>query len=123
MIEQKISEMNKWFEEKIAACEQRGRELTADERKDEAVFEKVRANIYDVFRTWLNVAVKIGNGDEKAIRTFFADRSEQLPAGWTAAYDKAREHNDAARMQTEQVKLDTFHQIREKFDKVWEGAE
>lgn len=123
-MEQKITKMNNWFEEKIAACSRRNAELQADDRTDEAIFEKVKANIYDAMRTWLTVAVRvIGKGDEKAVKDFFIARVEQIPASWAAAYEKAKEHNDIARMQTEQVKLDVVREVRTEFDKIWEGAE
>ena len=123
-MEQKITKMNNWFEEKIAACGSRNAELQADDRTDEAIFEKVKANIYDAMRTWLTVAVRvIGKGDEKAVKDFFIARVEQIPASWAAAYEKAKEHNDVARMQTEQVKLDVVREVRAEFDKIWEGAE
>lgn len=123
MIDQKVSEMNRWLDEKTAMCSKRNQELNEDGRADEAIFEKVKANIYDVFRTVLSVAVKTGNGDEDAVKDFFVQRAEQIPAGWAAALEKAREHNDIARMQTEQIKLDTIHEIRDEFARIWEGAE
>ena len=123
-MEQKITKMNNWFEEKIAACGRCNAELQADDRTDEAIFEKVKANIYDAMRTWLTVAVRvIGKGDEKAVKDFFIARVEQIPASWAAAYEKAKEHNDIARMQTEQVKLNVVREVRAEFDKIWEGAE
>ena len=123
-MEQKITKMNSWFEEQIAACGRRNADLQADDRTDEAIFEKVKANIYDAMRTWLTVAVRvIGKGDEKAVKDFFIARVEQIPASWAAAYEKAKEHNDIARMQTEQVKLDVVREVRTEFDKIWEGAE
>ena len=122
-MEQKMEKMNRYFEEKIAGCEQKDKELNADGRGDEAVFEKVRANIYDAMRTWLTVAVRIGNGNADAAKDFFIQRVEQIPAAWAAAYDKAKEHDDTVRMQTEQVKLDVVREVRAKFDEVWEGAE
>ena len=123
MTDQKVSELNRWFDEKTALCSKRNQELNEDGRADEAIFEKVKANIYDVFRTVLSVAVKTGNGDEDAVKGFFVQRAEQIPAGWAAALEKAREHNDIARMQTEQIKLDTIHEIRDEFARIWEGAE
>ena len=66
---------------------------------------------------------RIGNGNEKAVKDFFIARAEQIPASWEAAYEKAKEHNDAARMQTEQVKLDVVREVRAEFDQIWEGAE
>ena len=123
MIDQKISKLNSWFEEKIAQCSKHNQELNEDGRTDEAIFEKVKANIYDVFRTVFSVAVKTGKGDAGAVKTFFIERAEQIPASWAAALEKAKEHNDTVRMQTEQIKLDTVQEIREKFTKIWEGAE
>ena len=123
MTDQKVSEMNRWLDEKTAMCSKRNQELNEDGRADEAIFEKVKANIYDVFRTVLSVAVKTGNGDEDAVKDFFVQRAEQIPAEWGAALEKAREHNDIARMQTEQIKLDTIHEIRDEFARIWEGAE
>ena len=123
MIDQKISKLNSWFEEKIALYGKRNQELNGDGRTDEAIFEKIKANIYDVFRTVLSVAVKTGKEDADAVKTFFVQRAEQIPAGWAVALEKAREHNDTVRMQTEQIKLDTVQEILEKFSKIWEGAE
>ena len=123
MIDQKVTKLNCWFEEKIALCGKHNQELNEDGRSDEAVFEKIKANIYDVFRTVLSVAVKTGNGDPDAVKDFFSRRAEQIPAGWAVALEKAGEHNDTVRMRTEQIKLDTVYEIREAFAKIWEGAE
>ena len=123
MTDQKVSELNRWFDEKTALCSKRNQELNEDGRADEAIFEKVKANIYDVFRTVLSVAGKTGNGNADAVKSFFTQRAEQIPAAWAAALEKAKEHNDTVRMRTEQIKLDTVHEIREEFAKIWEGAE
>ena len=45
MMEQKITKLNDWFAAQIGLCEQRGQALLADDRADEASFEKVRANV------------------------------------------------------------------------------
>ena len=123
MIDEKMKAMNDYFEDRIVLCGRRGQELAAEDRADEAVFEKVKANIYDVFRTVLSVAEKTGKGDPEAVRSFFAQRAEQIPAGWAAACEKAREHDDVIRMRTEQVKLDAVREIRENFARIWEGEE
>ena len=65
MIEQKVSKLNDYFEVQIALCGQRNKELLADERMDEATFEMVKANVYDIFRAILSVAVKTCKGDER----------------------------------------------------------
>ena len=123
MIEQKVSKLNSYFEEQIAMCDQRNKELLADDRTDEATFEKVKANVYDIFRTILSVAVKSSKGDPDAVRRFFVQKIQQIPSSWVTAYEKAKQHNDAVKMRLEQIKLDTIGEIKEYFAKIWEGAE
>lgn len=123
MIEQKVSKLNRYFEEQIAMCNQRNKKLLDDERPDEATFEKVKANVYDIFRTILSVAVKTSNGDPDAVRRFFVQKTEQILSSWVTAYDKAKQHNDTVKMCLEQIKLDTIGEIKENFAKTWEGAE
>ncbi len=123
MIEQKVSKLNRYFEEQIAMCNQRNKKLLDDERTDEAAFEKVKANVYDIFRTILSVAVKTSKGDPDAVRRFFVQKTEQIPSSWVTAYDKAKQHNDTVKMCLEEIKLDTIGEIKENFAKTWEGAE
>ena len=118
MNEQQIEKMNRFFEEKINGCNLHSREMDADERGDEAVFDKVRANIYDVFRTVLSAAVKAGRGEPEAVWRFYNEKLEVIPAGWAVSYEKAREHNDAVKMQIESIKLDAVAEIREYLSKV-----
>lgn len=122
MIEQKISKLNRYFEEQIAMCSQRNKELIADDRTDEATFEKVKANVYDIFRTILSVAIKNNKGDFDAVRIFFVEKTEQIPSSWVDSYEKAKQHNDVVKMSVEQIKLDTISEIKEYFEKVWEEA-
>ena len=123
MIEQKVSKLNRYFEEQIAMCNQRNKKLLDDERPDEATFEKVKANVYDIFRTILSVAVKTSKGDPDAVRRFFVQKTEQILSSWVTAYDKAKQHNDTVKMCLEQIKLDTIGEIKENFAKTWEGAD
>ncbi len=123
MIEQKVFKLNSYFEEQIAMRGQRNKELLADEHTDEATFEKVKANVYDIFRTILSAAVKTGKGDPDAVRRFFVQKTEQIPSSWETAYNKAKENNDAVKMCLEQIKLNTIGEIKVNFAKIWEGVE
>lgn len=123
MIEQKVSKLNRYFEEQIAMCNQRNKKLLDDERPDEATFEKVKANVYDIFRTIFSVAVKTSKGEPDAVRRFFVQKIEQIPSSWVTAYDKAKQHNDTVKMCLEEIKLDTIGEIKENFAKTWEGAD
>ena len=123
MMEQKIKKLNDWFAAQIELCEQRGQALRADDRADEASFEKVRANVYDIFRTVLSVAAKTCSNDEDAVQSFFLRRLAVIPSGWAEACEKARQHGDPVRVQIETIKLGAVSEIKDRFAAVWEGAE
>lgn len=122
-MEQKISALNRYFEAELRQCEQRSRTLLADGRDDEAAFEKIRGNMFDIFRTVLSVAAEQGKGDAEAVQRFFNVRIEQIPVSWAHAYDKATAHQDVARARVEQIKLDAVAEIKETFARVWEGEQ
>ncbi len=119
-MEEKIANLNHYFEEQIALCNRRGKDLLADARTDEATFEKIKANVYDIFRVVFSVAVKSCPNDSDELRRFFAGRAESIPSAWVAAYEKAKEHANAVDMQIEQIKLDTAACIKENFNRIWE---
>lgn len=107
-----MERMNAWLSGEIALCEERRAALAADAREDEAVFEKIRANVYGIFRTILFAAQHACENGENAQR-FCEDKLEQIPEKWTAAYEEAKRHGDISRMVMESIKLDTARKIRE----------
>ena len=119
-MKQKIDKLLGFFEAGIAQCAAREKELIADERNDEATFEKIRANVYDIFRSIIGVAVRAGGEDAPAVRDFFLQRLELIPASWVASYETAKQHNDAAKIQIEEIKLAVVKEIKEEFLKIWE---
>lgn len=119
---EKQSKFQDFFEEQIALCEQRSNRLLADGRGDEATFEKIKGNIYDIFRTVLTVAVKTCTDDTETVGEFFRLRIEQIPLSWEQSYEKAKTHNDVSKMHLEQTKLDVVQQIKEEFTRIWEGV-
>ena len=123
MIEQTVAKLNRYFEDRIAACRRRQMELLADDRSDEARFEKISANIYSLFQTLLALAVELYRDDEKAARRFFVQRLEEFPSDWAAAYELARQRDNLIMQLVEKTKLDTVDEIKEYFAIVWEEAE
>lgn len=102
-----------FFEQKTTACNLERKRLQEEERGDEANFEKIRANVYDIFKTVFLTAEKQYGGDRLKMWEFFLKKLEQIPSGWTAAYEEARRHDDARAMHIESVKLETARDIRE----------
>lgn len=123
MIEQTVAELNRYFEDRIAACWRRQMELLAYGRADEARFERISANIYSLFQTLLAVAVELHRDDEKAARRYFVQMIEAFPSDWAASYELARQRDDLIMQLIEKTKLDTVDEIKEYFAIVWEEAE
>ena len=119
-MKQKIENMTAYLDAAIARCAEQEKALTADERKDEAVFEKIRANVYNIYRTILGVAVQNCGGDADKMREFFMKQINHIPASWNASYETAKQHNDTAKVQIEEIKLAVVHEIRAEFTKIWE---
>lgn len=120
IISEKQKEFTTWFDSQIAACEKRREKLLADERPDESDFEKIKANIYDIFRTVFNAALKTNDGDADTARRFFLLKMEEIPANWKAAYDRAKQHDDVHKMQIENIKLETAQEIKTALEQIWE---
>ena len=112
-----------FFAAEIEGCRQREKALMADERRDEAVFEKIRANVYDIFRTVLSVAVKKYAGRPQEAAEFFDAKLRGIPEGWKQAYAQALQHNDAVRAQTERIKTEAAEAIRRRFDELREAKQ
>ena len=108
------NQITTFFSEKIAACQAAVTALNADHRADEAVFEKIRMNVYDIFRQVNQAAAQVSGGDEAKRREFLLHRLENIPASWKTAYDTAAQHGNTGRMHIEQLKLDTVEEIKQK---------
>lgn len=109
-----------YLDEKIAACKQRTKLLTEDNRVDEGNFEKVRANVYEIFRTILSVAERTCGKDDLAKRRFFLQKAEQIPTGWKTSYEDAKQHGDIKKMHIEDIKLATVQEIKDMCMQIWE---
>lgn len=112
--------LESYLEERITACKQRSKLLAEEDRKDEGNFEKIRANVYDIFKTILSVAEKTCGEDDLAKRRFFLQKTEQIPANWAASREKAKQNGDAEKMHIESIKLDTVQEIKNMCMQIWE---
>ena len=109
-----------YLDEQITACKQRGNLLAADDRIDEGNFEKIRANVYEIFKTILSVAERVCGKDEPSKRDFFLQKAEQIPTSWKVSYEKAKQNGDVEKMHIESIKLDTIQEIKSMCMQIWE---
>ncbi len=107
-----MDNLMQFLEARIQKCRERAAELEKDFRKDEAVFEKVRENVYDIFKTVLSVAQSQHGGDDAAMRLFFESRLNQIPAAWEASLEKAKLHGDDNKALIEEIKLAAISDIK-----------
>ena len=109
-----------FFAERIEACQTQARLLRADGREDEAVFAKVQANVYDIFKTVFTTAINTsGQEDEKAVQ-FFLARLRQIPQNWYTALSSAEQHGEHEKAHIERIKLDTVEAIKAEYERIWE---
>ena len=109
-----------YLDGQITDCRQRSKLLAADERVEEGNFEKVRANVYEIFKTILSAAEKVCGKDDGARKRFFLQKTDEIPANWTTSYEEAKKQGDVEKMHIESIKLDTVREIKEMCMQIWE---
>lgn len=102
-----MESLHAFLTEQAAACKDRAAALSIDDRRDEAVFEKITANVYDIFTAVLNTAAH-----QPEPMDFFRRQLNAIPANWEAALKQARIHGDDTKAHTEHLKLEAVRAIR-----------
>lgn len=119
-----MSEQQRSFElyldEQIAAGKQRSKLLAADDRTDEGNLEKIRINVYGIFKTILSAAERVYGEDDLAKKHFFLQKAEQIPTNWITSYEKAKQYGDIEKMHVEGIKLETIQEIKNMYMQIWE---
>ena len=121
MNEAKRNQMNDYFEVQTEQCREQIRVLEADLRGDEAVFARVRLNIYDAFRAVFSAGMKLAGEDDGKLTEFFLEKLEQIPRNWQTSLDHARAHDETEKAHIEGIKLETAGEIRRAFAEIWEA--
>ena len=120
MNEDKQNKMIRYFAEQTESCKAAAQHLQNDDRADEAVFAKIRLNIYEIFNTVFSVAVTTAGPDADKIAAFFLARLRQIPQSWHAALAAAEAHGETEKVLIERIKLETAAEIQKEFETVWE---
>lgn len=108
----------KFLDERTSAVYKDVNRLTEDNRKDEANFEKIRANIYQVLKTIFLASMRTSGEEWEQIR-YFGGRLDVMEETWRGSLAKASEHNDTVRVIQEQVKLEVMDEVRKTFKEMW----
>ena len=120
MNEIKRDQTHQYFQAAKDKCQAQIAALQADDRADEAVFVKIRLNMFEIFHSVFIVGENTAGEDATKLTAFFRYRLEQIPQNWKAALEKAEQHGNAEAAHIENIKLDTVTQIGEAFCRIWE---
>ncbi|EYE87214.1 hypothetical protein Q428_14545 [Fervidicella metallireducens AeB] len=101
--------------------------LKNDDSNDEAMLEKIKTNVMDIFHKMFNASYnkvygkpnsKIENSEDEnyknlylAYMSFF----DKIPSQWIANHAKAKEHNMYKEQLIEEIKINTANEIKDMF--------
>ena len=97
-----------YLDEQAARLREESSRLTADHRRDEGDLAKIRANVYGICKSVLQV---LDRGKAKAKLT-------ELHDTWSKTLEAAREHEDVKQAVIEEIKLETLAEIVKKLEEV-----
>ena len=103
-----------YFEERITACQTAVATLNGDSRTDEAVFEKIRMNVFTIFQQVYSASGRACGGDENKRLEFLRKQLEKIPSAWQAALETAQSHGADEKAHIEKIKLAAAEEIRQK---------
>ena len=119
-----------YLDEKVNACMEEEKRLILEDRKDEANLCKVKGNIYGIFKTLYLTSEKQARKEDKEgeelknkIYSIFLAKAERIPMNWKDSYEKAKEHQDVAKILIEETKLTVVEEIKTMFYKIREVEE
>ena len=114
-----------YIDDRIAEHNKIGEQYKADDRKDEADLEKIKANIYEIFRTLFLNDIKqlegkdLGNNKDIGIYNEYLHRFDTIPTNWKVALDKAKEHGDITKQVIENKLV--CYGAKERFIAMFDG--
>ncbi len=91
--------------------------LEAGGRKDDANFARIRTNIYDVCGTVSRALADRPGAGTGAVRA----QLERFRAGWSAALEKAKQHDNIKAAAVEETKLAALDDVVSHFPEVTEA--
>jgi len=114
---------NEHFKQKLhnraEHCRSLEKACFADSRADEAVLERIRGNVYEIFLSIADTAAKVKQDEE--IYPFLQEKLTQIPSSWEKARNAALTHGDSERAALETIKLETAQVIRQIAQEIWES--
>lgn len=114
---EKINEFYAFLDERKAKVLEEVKTLAAEDRTDESNILKAKANIYDICRAVFGVAAK--GASEDSLKAEFLTKFGNITGQWTAALEKAKEHDDTHKILIEEAKFSAVSEIKEKIEELF----
>ena len=107
-----MNEFVSYLNNSIETANRKEQELIEAQCKDEANLQKIRANIYGICLTVVQVVAKEKVGKE--LWEEYLKRLDNISRGWKISYEKAKEHNDVEKILIEETKFQVLNEVKEK---------
>lgn len=85
----------------------------ADDRRDEAIFARIRGNVYDACAT-IHAALEKARGAD--FPAAYDRQLRSMESAWSQAWDRAAQHSDPDRTFTEDVKLAALRDVLARWE-------
>lgn len=111
----------------IATAKDNINRYKVDDRKDEAIFEQIKINVYEIFRKMFQVSEKKALQElasvqqEVCFKTTYINYFEIIPSNWFESLEEAKANNDYEVVHIEEMKIKTMTEIKTLFEDLWEA--
>lgn len=118
MESEKTTAFISYLDQRTASVQEDIHRLMADDRRDEANFEKIRANIFQIVKSMLQASARISQEEGERIG-FLETKLALFQETWEGYLAKAKEHGDDLKVVQEQTRLEALAEIQDVFRKTW----
>lgn len=118
MESEKIQTFINYLDQRTSSVQEDTLRLIADNRRDEANFEKIRTNIFQIVKTIFQASVRVSQEESERVR-FLDTKLTLFQETWESYLPEAKEHGDDLKIVQEQTRLEALAEIRDTFQKIW----
>ena len=118
MESERIETFINYLDQRISSIQEDTLRLIADDRRDEANFEKIRATIFQIVKTMLQASARISQEESERV-SFLESNIALFQETWEGYLMKAKEHGDDLKIVQEQTRLEALAEIQDVLKKTW----
>ena len=102
-----------YLENKIKELFSEAENFEKSYRQDDAVFVKIKCNVYEICKTVFGVFKKVKA--EKDLYNEYINKLDKFKNAWTDSFEKAKAFGDSKKAAAEEAKLSALAEIKAKF--------